>query len=103
MPGRAGVNALLKSTGAVRTRHRVQDRMLGLLAGGPRLDDSDSRAELVQQEQRIFEAQKLLPLDLLFELADNLAGGHEGRETERPAVRASGGARGRYSAAAQRR
>ncbi len=28
--------------------------------------------ELVQQEQRIFEAQKLLPVDLLFELADNL-------------------------------
>jgi hypothetical protein len=50
----------------------VQDRMLGLLAGGPRLDDSDARAQLVQQEQRIFEAQKLLPLDLLFELADNL-------------------------------
>ena len=31
-----------------------------------------SRAELVQQEQRIFEAQRLLPVDLLFELADNL-------------------------------
>jgi hypothetical protein len=46
--------------------------MLGLLAGGPKLDESDARAELVQQEQRIFEAQKLLPLDLLFDLADNL-------------------------------
>jgi hypothetical protein len=46
--------------------------MLGLLAGGPRLDESESRAELVQQEQRIFEAQRLLPIDLLFELADNL-------------------------------
>jgi len=72
--GRAGVNALLKGTGASEpvTTPSMQDRMLALLAGGPRPDDSESRAELVQQEQRIFEAQKLLPIDLLFELADNL-------------------------------
>ena len=69
--GRAGVDALLKATQA-RAEGSVQDRMLGLLAGGPRLDESESRAELVQQEQRIFEAQRLLPIDLLFELADNL-------------------------------
>jgi hypothetical protein len=67
---RAGINTLLKATGA--TDGPVQDRMLALLAGGPHLDDSEARAELVQQEQRIFEAQKLLPVDLLFELADNL-------------------------------
>ena len=36
------------------------------------MDDSESRAELVQQERRIFEAQKLLPIDLLFDMADNL-------------------------------
>jgi tetratricopeptide (TPR) repeat protein len=66
--GRAGVTALLKSAGAAST----QDSMLGLLAGGPRMDDSESRAELVQQERRIFEAQKLLPIDLLFDMADNL-------------------------------
>jgi hypothetical protein len=74
--GRAGVSALLKGTGAPAyasgTTSSMQDRMLALLAGGPRPDDSESRAELVQQEQRIFEAQKLLPIDLLFELADNL-------------------------------
>ncbi|HWF10076.1 MAG TPA: hypothetical protein VG297_16525, partial [Bryobacteraceae bacterium] len=73
--GRSGVTALLKATGAAGQRSgqgSVQDRMLGLLAGGPKLDESDARAELVQQEQRIFEAQKLLPLDLLFDLADNL-------------------------------
>ncbi len=69
--GRAGVDVLLKATQA-RAEGTVQDRMLGLLAGGPRLDESESRAELVQQEQRIFEAQRLLPIDLLFELADNL-------------------------------
>ncbi len=80
--GRAGVNALLKGTGAPAsasgttsgsgTTSSMQDRMMALLAGGPRPDDSESRTEIVQQEQRIFEAQKLLPVDLLFELADNL-------------------------------
>jgi hypothetical protein len=72
--GRTGVTLLLKASGASLSGKdgSVQDKMLALLAGGPRLDDSDARAELVQQEKRIFEAQKLLPLDLLFELADNL-------------------------------
>ncbi|HYA18311.1 MAG TPA: hypothetical protein VEF06_12635, partial [Bryobacteraceae bacterium] len=68
--GRSGVNTLLKATGA--PAGNVQDGMLGLLAGGPRPDDSEPRTELVQQEKRIFEAQKLLALDLLFEVADNL-------------------------------
>jgi hypothetical protein len=77
--GRAGVDALLKAT-QVRAEGSVQDRMLGLLAGGPRLDESESRVELVQQEQRIFEAQRLLPIDLLFELADNLQGVTKGEK-----------------------
>jgi hypothetical protein len=78
--GRSGVNALLKSAGVsagstpgtTSGTTAAQDRMMALLAGGPRPDDSESRAQLVQQEQRIFEAQKLLPVDLLFEMADNL-------------------------------
>ena len=72
--GRSGVTLLLKSSGVSASPKdgSVQEKMLALLAGGPRTDDSDTRAELVQQEQRIFEAQKLLSLDLLFELADNL-------------------------------
>ena len=70
--GRMGIGKLLAVAGA--TSGTVQARMLGLLAGGPRIDDSASRAELVVQEQHIFEAQKLLSPDLLFELADNLEG-----------------------------
>ena len=70
--GRAGVNRLLKATDT--PTGNAQEKMLALLAGGPRVDDSDSRAQLVLQEQHIFEAQKLLSLDLLFELADNLEG-----------------------------
>lgn len=68
--GRNGIEVLLKSTGA--KEGNTQDRMLALLAGGPRVDDSETRTELVQQERQIFEAQKLLPVDLVFELADNL-------------------------------
>jgi hypothetical protein len=68
--GRAGLNGLLKTAAA--GSGPAQDRILGLLAGGPRLDDSETRMALVQEEQRIFEAQKLLSVDLLFDLADNL-------------------------------
>jgi hypothetical protein len=68
--GRQGLTLLVRETGA--TSGTLQDRILGLLAGGPHLDASESRATLVQDEQRVFEAQKLLPADLIFELADNL-------------------------------
>ncbi|HVW84167.1 MAG TPA: hypothetical protein VHB50_05785, partial [Bryobacteraceae bacterium] len=54
--------------------------MLALLAGGSRIDASEPRTELVQQEQRIFESQKLLPADLIFELADNLEGVSKGEK-----------------------
>jgi hypothetical protein len=76
--GRQGLNLLVKNTGT--TAGTLQDRLLGLLAGGAKLDDSESRASLVQEEQRIFEAQKLLPADLVFELADNLEGVTKGEK-----------------------
>jgi hypothetical protein len=50
----------------------MQPRILNLLAGGPRPTQSEARTAIVEQEQRIFEAQKLLSPDLIFELADNL-------------------------------
>jgi len=78
--GRSGITTLLKANGANPSAGSVQETMLGLLAGGTKLDDSDARAEMVQQEQRIFEAQKLLPMDLLFELADNLQGVTKGEK-----------------------
>ena len=68
--GRNGLNLLLKSAGAEKGPY--QDRVLGLLAGGTHIDESESRSTVVQQEQHIFEAQKLLTADLIFELADNL-------------------------------
>ncbi len=86
--GRTGLDTLLKNTGvkvdANAKETSTHDRMLALLAGGPRPDDSDARAELVQQEQRIFEAQKLLPLDFLFSLADNLQAVTKGEKLSAP-------------------
>ncbi|MCU1326043.1 MAG: hypothetical protein JWN34_1413 [Bryobacterales bacterium] len=70
--GRGGLTTIMKATGA--NAGTFQERMLGLLAGGSKLDDSEPRATIVQDEQRIFEAQKLLSADLIFELADNLEG-----------------------------
>lgn len=80
--GRNGVNVLLRTSGVSTSGKEAsaQEKMLALLAGGPHLDDSEARAELVQEEQRIFEAQKLLSLDLLFELADNLQGVTKGEK-----------------------
>ncbi len=76
--GRQGLTLLVKSTGT--TAGTMQERMLALLAGGPKVDDSETRTSLVQDEQRIFEAQKLLPADLIFELADNLEGVAKGEK-----------------------
>ncbi|MDE3195542.1 MAG: hypothetical protein KGN84_04310, partial [Acidobacteriota bacterium] len=76
--GRAGLNLLVKATGV--TSGALQDRMLGLLAGGAKIDESESRRAIVEDEQRIFEAQKLLTPDLIFELADNLEGVSKGQK-----------------------
>jgi hypothetical protein len=68
--GRNGLTLLVSSAGS--TSGPMQLRILGLLAGGPRPTESEARTEMAQQEQRIFDAQKLLSPDLIFELADNL-------------------------------
>jgi hypothetical protein len=80
--GRSGLIALVKTATAStpNASGSVQDRLLGLLAGGSRLDNSQPRADLVLEEQHIFESQKLLPADLIFELADNLEGVSKGEK-----------------------
>jgi hypothetical protein len=61
--GRSGLNNLLKTAGA--SSGPDAGPHAGAAGRGPRLDDSDARMELVVEEQRIFEAQKLLAIDLL--------------------------------------
>jgi hypothetical protein len=71
--GRDGLNLLLKAAGSP-SGARPQERLLGLLAGSasPRDADADAHALVVQDMMRIFEAQRLVSLNTLFELGDNL-------------------------------
>ncbi|HEV8415448.1 MAG TPA: hypothetical protein VGQ49_17805 [Bryobacteraceae bacterium] len=69
--GRAGVRSLLqasKSPAGVS----AQDRMLDLLAGGVPQGASDTHQQMVEDLIRIFEAQRLVSLNTIFDLADNL-------------------------------
>jgi hypothetical protein len=69
--GRAGVKALLAAT---KTAENVsaQDRLIDLLAGRAAPADADSHRQLVENMIRILEAQRLINVDTIFEMADNL-------------------------------
>ncbi len=68
---RSGVGLLLKATGAPDGAS-AQDWVLGLLAGAETTSDSETQARVIQDMVRILEAQRLVSLDNLFALADNL-------------------------------
>jgi hypothetical protein len=69
--GRAGIAGLLAAT---KTAAGVNphDRMLDLLAGTAVTTDADSHRQVVQGMIRILEAQRLVSIDTLMQLADNL-------------------------------
>ena len=46
--------------------------MVDLLAGAPLRPDADSHRQIVEDMIRIFEAQRLINLDTIFEMAENL-------------------------------
>jgi hypothetical protein len=69
--GRGGVRALLAAA-EMRDGGTVQDRMLDLLVGTAHANDRDTQRQIVQEMMRFFEAQRLIGLDTLFDLADNL-------------------------------
>ncbi len=68
--GRTGLRTLVTAAGA--TTGPVQERVMGLLAGGSKSSDVEVRTELIRQQQRYFDAQALFSPDTIFELADNL-------------------------------
>ena len=68
---RAGLGLLLKATGAPEGAS-AQDWVLDLLAGTETTSDSETQARVIQDMVRILEAQRLVSLDNLFGLADNL-------------------------------
>ncbi len=49
-----------------------QERLVDLLAGAGDTSDADSRTVLVQEMMRILQAQRVLPVNILFDLADHL-------------------------------
>ncbi len=69
--GRSGVRLLLKAAHSPDSL-TAQDRMLDLLAGSAPGDTSDAHQQITEDMIRIFEAQKLVSLSTLFDLADNL-------------------------------
>jgi hypothetical protein len=71
--GRTGVRLLLKATGnATPAAGETQERLLGLLSGVSNPVDPDPRDQLVTEMQRVLEAQRILSLDIIFQLADDL-------------------------------
>ncbi|MBV9397997.1 MAG: hypothetical protein JO062_08455 [Bryobacterales bacterium] len=69
--GMAGVRLLLKATHS-SNKLSAQDRMIDLLAGTAAEDSSDTHQQMIEEMIRIFEAQRLVSLSTLFDLADNL-------------------------------
>jgi len=69
--GRDGIKRLLSACGDMKGT--VQDRMIALLSGGAGdTGDSDAHQEMSQEVLRILEAQRIVSLDILFGLGDNL-------------------------------
>jgi hypothetical protein len=69
--GWSGVQALLKATGAPANAN-PQDRMVDLLAGAANAEDQESQTLLVQDMIRVIEAQRLISLKALGDLAAHL-------------------------------
>lgn len=67
--GRNGIKTLL--TTAHVQNGSPQERMLDLLAGSGSTD-SEARTQVIQDMIRVLESQRLVSLDTLFDLADNL-------------------------------
>ncbi len=68
--GRNGVKLLLEATGGKAAR--PQERMLDLLAGTSDAADVETYTQVVQEMTRVLEAQRIVSLDTLLEVADNL-------------------------------
>jgi hypothetical protein len=75
--GKSGVVLLLKAAGT-SDMSSPQDRLLELLAGTSNPSDTDAQAQVVQDMNRILEAQRTISLNTLFQLdrhLDSLAHG----------------------------
>ena len=67
--GRNGVKLLLGSAASANDPH---ERMLDMLAGTSISADTETKDQVVQDLMRILEAQRIVSLDTLFQLADHI-------------------------------
>src|SRR5262249_58348741 len=71
--GRKSVNLLLAAApAAAGPAVPPQERMVDLLAGAAESDNVEARDQIEQEIGRIFEAQRIISLDTLFQIADHL-------------------------------
>lgn len=68
--GREGVKLLLTAT-KTPAKATAQDRIIDLMAGTGLYADDDAHRQVVEGMIRVLEAQRLISLDTIFELADN--------------------------------
>ena len=68
--GRTGVGVLLKAAGSAE-RGAPQERILDLLAGGASQAGSALQTQAVNEMQSYMDAQRLVPLTVLFQVADH--------------------------------
>ena len=77
--GRNGVKLLLAAANQAQdAAAEPHERMLDLLAGSA--TDMDTHEQIVQELMRILEAQRIISLDTLFQLADHLEGVAKGEK-----------------------
>jgi len=76
--GRTAVRTLLTATGSTLDA-QPQERMLVLLSGVVSPKDTEPQDALVTDMQHVLEAQRILSLDVIFQLADNLEGVSQGK------------------------
>ena len=75
--GRGSVKLLLAAVPAGQSSATVaepQERILDLLAGASSSEDVEARDQVSQEILRVLEAQRIVSLDTLFQLADHLEG-----------------------------
>ena len=78
--GRGGVKTLLAAANSPANLS-VQDRMLDLMAGTT-ATESDTHGQVIQDMIRVFEAQRLISLQTIFDVADNLDKASQGQKLD---------------------
>jgi hypothetical protein len=68
---RTSINILLNAAGIKPVIATNQEHILDLLAGGKASPDGETQQAIVDEMHKILDAQRIVPLDVLMQLADN--------------------------------